>query len=423
MMPSAFQAALKPIARKTSGPVEGKFPKPVLPVTLKSVIPDTFKPVIPDTFKPVIPAKAGIYALLAAMLLILLAAACGAEPTETTATPVPSQPTPAPRPTEAPAPTERQPAKTPPLEGHQPTAPAAPVSTNTPPPAASPEASEQPTPAPEQAQDGQAPPADAQELNVILATTVLEVGAQRVAFLLVTPTGLVKGDTSVSITPVYLLNDIAGPSVVTRFHQWPYGVRGAFAAEVDFDRAGPWRLDVTAEGPDGGVAAVEIEVAEDSAVPFIGSAGPLSENKTLSSAGAIELITTDYTPDLALYEVTIREAVESSLPAVVVFASPAFCTTATCGPQVDAVSELRETYAGQAHFIHVEIYDNPDEIQGDLDRARIAPTVDEWGLTGIEHWFNESWTFVLDADGRIHDRFEGFATVAELEDALQETLN
>ena len=243
------------------------------------------------------------------------------------------------------------------------------------------------------------------------------------AFLLATPTGLVKEGNEVSITPVYLPDNSAGESITTRFHQWPYGVRGAFAAQVDFDRPGPWRLDIIAEGPDGGRAMQEIEILEDSPVPFIGSAGPLSENKTLGSAGAIELITTDYTPDLSLYEVTIREAVESRLPAVVVFASPSFCTTATCGPQVDAVSELRESYAGQAHFIHVEIYDNPDEIQGDLDRARIAPTVDEWGLTGIEHWFNESWTFVLDADGRVKDRFEGFATVAELEEALQATLN
>ena len=168
---------------------------------------------------------------------------------------------------------------------------------------------------------------------------------------------------------------------------------------------------------------MEIEILPDSTVPFIGSAAPKSDNKTLAAVGAIELVTTDYSPDPALYQTTIRAAIASPLPAVVVFASPAFCTTATCGPQVDAVSELRETYAGQAHFIHVEIYDNPDEIQGDLDRARIAPPVAEWGLTGIPHWFNESWTFVLDAAGRVQSRFEGFATTEELETALKSALN
>ena len=356
---------------------------------------------------------------LASALLMLLALACGSDPA---ATPAPA-PTAMAQPTDAPAPTaEPQPAATQVTEGHQPTAPVASATATPQAQAAATETTPQPTDAPSESASSEAT-AEPLDLTVIMATTVLEVGEQRVAFLLTTPTGLVKGDTSVSITPVYLPDDSAGESVATRFHQWPYGVRGAFAAEVDFDRPGQWRLDITAEGPDGGHAMQEIEILEDSSVPFIGAVGPLSENKTLASAGAIELVTTDYTPDLSLYEVTIRDAVESPLPAVVVFASPAFCTTATCGPQVDAVSELRETYAGQAHFIHVEIYDNPDEIQGDLDRARIASTVDEWGLTAIPHWFNESWTFVLDAEGRIQDRFEGFATVVELEEALQTTLN
>ncbi len=380
---------------------------------------------------PVLDTGVGAFPIILAsalLMLLTLAVACGSDPT---GTPVPSQPMAMPpAATEAPAPAataKPQPVATQVIEGHQPTAPVA-SATSTPAAqaAATGTAAPQPPGAPgESASDSTATEAAAEplDLNVIMATTVLEVGEQRVAFLLTTPTGLVKGDTEVSITPVYLPDSAAGESIVTRFHQWPYGVRGAFAANVDFDRPGQWRLDITAEGPDGGHAMQEIEILEDSSVPFIGTVGPLSENKTLGSAGAIELVTTDYSPDLSLYEVTIREAVESPLPAVVVFASPAFCTTATCGPQVDAVSELRETYVGQAHFIHVEIYDNPDEIQGDLDRAEIAPTVDEWGLTSIPHWFNESWTFVLDADGRIQDRFEGFATVVELEEALQSALN
>ena len=399
----------------------------VIRAGLKSVIPAL--PVKPAL--SVIPAKAGIHVLLASALLMLLAlaAACGSDPAATPA-PVPTVTSPPPQgegqgggePSQTAPTAVQQPAETQVMEGHQPTAPAASATATPEAEAAATGTSPQPTDAPGESASNEAT-AEPLDLSVIMATTVLEVGEQRVAFLLATPTGLVKGDTSVSITPVYLPDNSAGESVATRFHQWPYGVRGAFAAEVDFDRPGQWRLDINAEGPDGGHAMQEIEILEDSSVPFIGAVGPLSENKTLSSAGAIELVTTDYTPDLSLYEVTIRDAVESPLPAMVVFASPAFCTTATCGPQVDAVSELRETYAGQAHFIHVEIYDNPDEIQGDLDRARIAPTVDEWGLTAIPHWFNESWTFVLDADGRIQDRFEGFATVVELEEALQATLN
>ncbi len=349
------------------------------------------------------PATPLLIALAAALLLSLILA-CGTAPTATPS-PAPTQPpAPTPRPTDTPAP--------PPTEASHPPQPSA-----TPEPGATPLPTDAPAPT---GSTGESEPPT--ELNVILATTVLEVGTQRVAFLLVTPTGLVKEGNRVSITPIYLPDNTTGPSIPASFHQWPYGVRGAFAAQVNFDRPGPWRLDITSDGPDSGAAAMEIEVAPDSPVPFIGTAGPPSESKTLAAVGDLALLTTDYTPDPALYQVSIREAMESPLPAVVVFASPAFCTTATCGPQVDAVSELRETYDGQAHFIHIEIYDNPDEIQGDLDRARIAPAVEEWGLTSLPHWFNESWTFVLDSNGQVQARFEGFATVAELDTALQAVL-
>ena len=336
-------------------------------------------------------------------LFTVLVAACGSEPART-ATPPPPPPPATEAPTIAVPPTPDEP-----VEGHQPT----------PPPAA--------TTGPA-TQSGQSeamyqPNRDGEELTIILATTVLETGPQRVAFLLTTQSGLVK-DSNVVFTAVYVPDNEPGEEITTRFNEWPYGTRGTFAAAVDFDRAGSWRLDIVAEGPDAtGWATQEFEVLEETPVPALGAASPLSENKTLSAFGDLALITTDYSPDEALYQVTIREAVESSLPAVVVFASPAFCTTATCGPQVDTVSELRALYDGQANFIHVEIYDNPEEIQGDLTQARIAPTVDEWGLTKLPHWFNESWTFVLDGDGRIQDRFEGFATLTELEESLQATLN
>jgi len=81
-----------------------------------------------------------------------------------------------------------------------------------------------------------------------------------------------------------------------------------------------------------------------------------------------------------------------------------------------------DRHKGEANFIHVEIYDNPVEIQGDLSKARLADVVHEWGISEIPGWFNESWTFVLGADGRITHRFEGFATLEELEGALGSVL-
>lgn len=348
--------------------------------------------------------KVNLAVLLAGILLAAVAVACGSEvePTATATSPPP--PTVAAT-VSAPPTTEPEPA----AEGHQPT----------PPPAVT----AGPTEASESQETAYTPNRDGEELNVILATTVLETGPQRVAFLLTTETGLVK-DSSVMFTPVFVPDNQPAGEVSTRFNEWPYGTRGTFVTEVDFDRPGTWRLDIVADGTDAtGWATQEFEVLEDSPIPALGANAPLSDNKTLSEYGDIALVTTDYSPDESLYQLTVREAVEGPLPTVVVFASPAFCTTATCGPQVDTVSELRAKYDGQANFIHVEIYDNPDEIQGDLTKARISPVVDEWGMSQLPHWFNESWTFVLDSEGIVQDRFEGFATLVELEESLLATLN
>ena len=90
---------------------------------------------------------------------------------------------------------------------------------------------------------------------------------------------------------------------------------------------------------------------------------------------------------------------------------------------MDTLSKLKERRPGLANYIHVEIYDNPVDIQGDLDRAEIFGGVDDLGLTSIAGYLNESWTFIVDSNGDIRDRFEGFATVEELEAALMKAIS
>lgn len=267
-------------------------------------------------------------------------------------------------------------------------------------------------------------PVDPTALNSIVATTVLEVGEQRVAFLLTTTKGILKTPTAL-VTPVFLGGDgFTGPTTEAQFNLWPYGIRGSYSTYANFDRPGRWRLDVQVDNPEGvDEVHIELDVLDKSPVLALGSAALRSKTKILADHAAIEDITTDYSPDPDLYQITIKTAVENPFPSVIVFATPAFCTSPTCGPQVDTITELKEKHPVLANYIHVEIYDNPAEIQGNLDRAEIFSVVDDWGLTSIEDYFNESWTFILDADGLIYDRFEGFATLDELEAALEKVLS
>ncbi len=263
----------------------------------------------------------------------------------------------------------------------------------------------------------------ATELEAILATTQLRPGPQRVAFLLLAEDSFLKAP-EVTVSSVYLPGDGSEPrtgeTATARFHLWPYGVRASYVTDLTFDRPGSWRLDI---GVDYGVgffgrAQLLLDVQERVGVPDIGSPAPPSRSKTIGDVASLEKLTSGSTPDPDLYELSIAEALASDRPLMVVFSSPAFCTSPTCGPQMDTVSALKESYRDTANFIHVEVYDNPDEIQGDLTLGRLSPTVEEWGINKDPDWFNESWVFVVDREGRIAAKFEGFATIEELEAAL-----
>ncbi len=57
-----------------------------------------------------------------------------------------------------------------------------------------------------------------------------------------------------------------------------------------------------------------------------------------------------------LHETTIADALRTGTPAVVIFATPAFCESRFCGPITDVIQDLAERYSDRAEFIHVEIY-------------------------------------------------------------------
>ena len=263
-------------------------------------------------------------------------------------------------------------------------------------------------------------------LQAIFATPDLGVGAHRVAFALASRTGLVDAP-SATVQSFYAPNEedsaaaLGEPAqtALALFRPFPLVERGVYSTRMAFDRPGRWALQAAVLGDDGlpKRARLYFDVPERSLAPAPGSPAPPSASKTAADVdGDLSQLSTGSDPDADLYRVSIADALESGLPAVVVMASPAFCISAVCGPQVEVLSELKDEFSGQAHFIHVDFYDNPAEIQGDLARAVVSPTVREWNLPSPE------WTFVIDRDGAIADRFEGFAALEELRQSLMAAL-
>ena len=258
-------------------------------------------------------------------------------------------------------------------------------------------------------------------LQAIFGTPDLAVGDNRVGFVLTTTDELVKAPEA-GVSSLYFASE--GDSgelkqmAMARFRPWPYGTRGFYTTHLTFDRPGRWGLDISVRDPDGieRQAQLFFEVEEVASAVAVGAPAVPSRSKTINDVERLEELTTGSLQDPDLYQVNIADAVGSGLPTVIVMASPAFCTNAVCGPQVEVLQELKNKYKGQANFVHVDIYDNPQEIQGDLTVARVSPTALEWGLPSTE------WTFVVDRRGLVSHRFEAFATLDELEQALLQVI-
>ena len=210
----------------------------------------------------------------------------------------------------------------------------------------------------------------------------------------------------------------ARPFARTTARSEPIGVGEVEPGEVPaifvthFTIGKPGKYWVLAE-PVGGKkiqALGNVVVRQKTAAPDVGDLVPASKTPTLATASLAQL-TTAKKPDPELYRRSIAENLDAKRPFVVVFATPKYCTSRTCGPVVDVVSAVRRrpTSAGLS-FVHVEIYEGNDPAKGENRWVR------EWKLP------SEPWIFLVGADGRVRERFEGTASVQELDAAVRRLL-
>lgn len=247
----------------------------------------------------------------------------------------------------------------------------------------------------------------------IVATSDVGTGPTRLLVGVVEEDGTRIGspDDPVEIT-VAPLDDAGSAQQVPGVFTWVAdGIYGLYRAEVDLDRPGTWSVTVT---PVNGEALepVAFSVLDETSAPNVGEPAPAAPTPTLDDA-PIEDLTTDPDPDPRFYGTTLDEALSSGMPTVLTFATPAYCTSATCGPMLDTVKEAAGAHP-DVNFIHIEVYQGFNEPGFAPDPAHLAPAVgaDYWNLP------SEPWVFVIDADGIVTGRFEGVMAPEELEALL-----
>jgi len=197
---------------------------------------------------------------------------------------------------------------------------------------------------------------------------------------------------------------------------WPIDVhfRGTWVAPATFDEAGAWGAQVTLVRAGGEAVAsrLSFNVQPRFSAPGFDQPAPRSDSPTVHDVGGDASRLCSSQPPCDLHDLSIADALApGAKPLVVLFATPAFCTTATCGPMLNIVRELRaKGYVERANFIHEEIYDYPF---AELKRTR---TVAEWNLP------SEPWVFIVDRSGIVRDRFEGAVPLGKLEASLAAVL-
>jgi hypothetical protein len=252
------------------------------------------------------------------------------------------------------------------------------------------------------------------------ANTDLAVGKERLLLAIAQLSGTRLGAPEDGITVEVAPEDAPDrvQSVRAGFDWTIEGGFGFYRAEFDFDRPGPWLVTVI---PDAGdpLETILINIADDACrassspvpcAPRIGEPAPSLATPTLAEATLADL-TTDPSPDERLYQLSLDEVLANGRPTVVVFATPAYCSSATCGPILNEMKPVVDERP-DVDFIHIEVFtglQDPDFAPGP---ATVAPAVTAWSLP------SEPWVFVVDANGVVTARFEGTMTSAELRDKL-----
>ena len=246
-----------------------------------------------------------------------------------------------------------------------------------------------------------------EDVALVMGTSDYAPGPTRVSFLVVTHEARAVERPTARVWLSRALDQAPFQTGTARLEDVGKGQR---VYVVDLDIPGPGKYFLLAE-PVGGTriqGVGNVVVGDRAKSPAVGDRAFPSKTPTLADAAADQL-TTRHPPDLELLRVSVADALERREPFVVVFATPKFCASRTCGPVVDVVDAVRRRVPGVG-FIHVEIYKENNPALG------VNRWVQEWKLP------TEPWVFLVGRDGRIEAKFEGAVSERELEAAVRRFL-
>jgi hypothetical protein len=268
---------------------------------------------------------------------------------------------------------------------------------------------------------GSAPASGATVFPVIVSSEVV-VGPNRLLFSFLDASGskpIAAPDRTASIS----FTGPGGETIPASQGEFVWaieGTSGLYVTEADFPVAGSWSAEFTTAAPGSPESKVPFvfDVREEASVVRPGEPAPSVDTPTLEDVGGeVEQISSDEEPEPAFYETSVADALAADEPFVLVFATPAFCQTQTCGPTLEKVKEVAADHP-DVTIINVEPYETTyadGQLQPVLDENNLLKPVEASEAYGL---VTEPYVFVVDGDGKVAESFELIFTADEIDAAL-----
>jgi hypothetical protein len=255
-----------------------------------------------------------------------------------------------------------------------------------------------------------------------IITSELVKGPNRIVFSFLDASGT-KPVGSPDRTATIQFRGPGGESAVAPAAQFVWaieGVSGVYVSHAEFPVAGAWSAVFSTSAPGSPEESIpfSFDVKDDARVVVPGEQAPSIETPTLADVGGdAAKISTDESPVPEFYETSVADALAGHEPFVLIFATPKFCVTNTCGPTLDRMKPIASANP-DITFINVEPYQlevvdgQLQPVLGPANELQAAPATNAYGL------LTEPFVFVVGGDGIVKSSFELIFTPDELNEAL-----
>lgn len=184
-----------------------------------------------------------------------------------------------------------------------------------------------------------------------------------------------------------------------------------FAVRTTLPKPGIYDLVIEVEGSKISLPVQAFDAAQVS-VLLPGEAMPAIATPTFEDARGVDPVCTRFPDPCPFHKTSLDQILQMAKPTAVLVSTPALCATAYCGPVLEALTVVAQSFPG-VEMVHIEVYANAAASDFDLaNEPDLAPAVIALGLE-----FEPS-LFLVGSDGIIVERIDNVYDELELLSAL-----